>query len=169
MVFFENKPDFKFKKGEYEMSKNYYRLPSGTTGHLFEIEILGECRVSWSGYMKWNDAKELARRNQPWSDPTNPTCSIARQFRNSVVKSMGLSEREQREVRLYTAVHTPFDVFHGVDGWFEFNGIVVTIDVTTNSHKDSCKADVLITANDLGDDDCISQSKALEVAQLLCG
>lgn len=41
------------------------------------------------------------------------------------------------------------DVFHGVDGFFEFHGIVVTIDVTTNPNKDSGKADVIVHPDDL--------------------
>lgn len=149
------------------MGNTYYAPTLGVTGHLFEIEILGECTAHWNGYLKWNQAKKFAMENQPWSDPTNPTCPIAKTFRRDVVKAMNLPKERQEHVRFFTAVHTPFDTFHGVDGWMEFEGTVVTIDVTMNPHKDWCKADVLITAKDLGDGDYISQSRVEEVALLL--
>lgn len=143
------------------MGAKYYQPSDGTTGRIFEDEILGRCFVSWNGYMKWEDARSFAQQNQPWEDPENPDCPIARHLLHNVREKLG------GKVLFFTAIGTPFDVYHGVDGWFEFRGKIVTIDVTKNPFKVSCKADVLLKDEHLGSDDFIVPEIADQVAYLL--
>ncbi|TSC69254.1 MAG: hypothetical protein G01um101456_272 [Parcubacteria group bacterium Gr01-1014_56] len=112
---------------------------NGYTGHLFEVEVLGICRASYCGYMSWKDAAELVRKSQP----VKKTPTVAR-LEQEVGRQLG------EAVKFYTAVRSAMDVLHGTDGFFEFHGFVVTIDVTMNPHKDSGKADVIICEDDLG-------------------
>jgi len=112
----------------------------GYTGHLFEEEVLGRCRVRHHGYMRWRDAAKLARTSQP-----------ARKTPTAVRLEREVSRQLGEAVVFFTAVGSPFDLFHGVDGFFEFCGTVVTIDLTMNPHKDSGKADLIVHRDDLGD------------------
>lgn len=112
----------------------------GITGHLFEEEVLGRCRVRHNGYLRWREAATLARASQP----TCQTATVAL-LERIVSKKIGAA------VRCFTAIGTPLDYFHGVDGFFEFHGTVVTIDVTHNPHKDTGKADLIVHPDDLGD------------------
>lgn len=112
----------------------------GYTGHLFEEEMLGTCKAPYRGYMSWRDAAEMVRKNQP----TKKTETVTN-LEKEVGKQLG------EVVKFYTAVRSSMDMFHGTDGFFEFHGFVVTVDVTTNLHKDSGKADIIIHQDDLGD------------------
>lgn len=110
------------------------------TGHLYEVEKLGRCTATSRGYMKFRASLDFARAHQPRSKR-----QVAAQLEREVSKRLG------GWCDFYTAVRTPLDVYHGVDGFFELDGIVVTVDVTMNSRKDSCKADVLVCREDLAD------------------
>lgn len=110
----------------------------GYTGHLFEEEVLGICKASYRGYMSWRDAAELVRKNQPLKKTR-----VATRLEVEVGRQLG------EVVRFFTAVRSVMDVFHGTDGFFEFRGLVVTIDVTMKSDKDSGKADLIVHADDL--------------------
>lgn len=108
---------------------------SGYTGGLLEEEVLGHCVVRWDGYMKFRQAKAFARSNQPKSP-----CPIAQKFRASVAKEMKV---DIGDVNIFTAVGSPLDKFHSIDGWFEFKGLTVTFDITM-SHKGGYRADVTV-------------------------
>ncbi len=110
----------------------------GYTGHLFEEEVLGICKASCHGYMLWREAADLVRKNQP-----------AKKAPTAIRLEIEVGRQFGEGVRFFTAVRSAMDVFHGVDGFFEFRGVVVTIDVTTNQHKDSGKADVIVYKGDL--------------------
>lgn len=107
-------------------------------GHLFEEEVLGRCRVSFHGYMSWKEAASEVRDNQPISQRP-----LAGRLEKEVASRLG------RQCRLYTAVRSALDVFHGVDAFFEFHGQVVTIDLTMNPDKICGKADLIIQEDDL--------------------
>lgn len=114
------------------------RFDDGYTGHLFEKEILGTCLVAHRGYMRWQDAAEMVRKNQP-----RMKTRVAERLEGEVSRQFG------KRVTLFTAVGSTLDCMHGVDGFFEFEGAVVTIDLTTNPHKDSTKADLLVHQDDI--------------------
>ena len=115
---------------------------SGYTGHLFEEEVLGRCRTTHRGYMRWNDAAAEVRKSQPRA--MTPTAS---KLQSELRKKLpGI------DIRFYTAVGSTLDRMHSVDGFFEFEGKVsVTLDLTMNPDKDCCKADVLVCESDLAD------------------
>ena len=116
------------------------RITTGYTGHLFEREVLGECRAAARGHMGYREAAELVRKSQP----TKKT-STATRLEAEVGKRLGGA------VKFFTAVGSAMDLFHGTDGFFQFEGFIVTIDVTMNPNKDSGKADVIICEDDLVD------------------
>lgn len=107
-------------------------------------------KATESGYLKFNDALELVRKHLV-QDPTNPSKPFANELRIVVIDALGLkSEDEMDRVRFYSAIGTPADVFHGVDGWMEYESpdgrqFVVTLDVTKNTEVlKNRKADVVI-------------------------
>lgn len=120
----------------------------GYTGRLFEEEVLGVLKVSWSreDYVPFNKALALARTHQNWN-PSDPSSRPANDLHSEV--ALALELEDWQELRLYSSVNSPLDYFHGVDGFFEFRGQVVTIDVTTNSRKVTAKADFVIHPADL--------------------
>lgn len=115
-------------------------MRDGITGHLFEEEVLGRCAATYRGYMTFREAAELVRKNQPAK--ARPA---ALRLHAEVAKRFG---KWADGVRFYTAVRSSLDVFHGVDGFFEFRGVVVTIDVTINPHKVCGKADLVVSGDD---------------------
>ncbi len=129
---------------------NKYFQCSGETGHIVEEEILGSCHVQWDGkmYFKYAESMELARKSQT-GDPSAPTLFGASTLHSAVVKEMKISD--PRQLRLYSAVGSPLDRFHGVDGWFEFQGVVITFDLTLCEQKDQAKANVVVHAQELDD------------------
>ncbi len=112
----------------------------GTTGTLFEEEVLGCCTVRDRGYLTWDAALRAVLTHQP-----------ERRTTTVVALERRVQERVGLPVQLFTALRSPMDRFHGTDGFFYFKGLVVTFDLTCNPHKDCCKADLLITPDDLAD------------------
>ena len=122
---------------------------TGTTGRLFEWSVLGAGLATPScEYMPFRGAMNLARRLAAW-DPIDPEPRQASDLHAYVCESLDVGVDE---VRFYSALGTVLDTFHGVDGWFEWRGRVVTIDLTANEHKDRCRADVMIRPEHLDDD-----------------
>jgi hypothetical protein len=126
----------------------------GYTGHLFEEEVLGKCTITHRGYMRWQEAAQLVRKNQP-----HVMTPVATQLQAELRKKLpGI------DVRFYTAVGSTLDKMHSVDGFFEFEGkVTVTIDLTMNPHKDACKADVLVGQGDLSDLPAVAHRVAREL------
>lgn len=111
---------------------------SGYTGHLFEEEVLGACKVRWDRkrYYSYRLCVEATKKCQP------------KQTRHQVVSlETTVSSELGQPVKFFTAVGTPMDVLHGVDGFFECEGMLVTIDLTLNPHKTSHKADIVFNPN----------------------
>ena len=126
-------------------------MMTGLTGRLFEWSVLGRELVtplSLRGYMSYQKAMALARRLASW-DPTDPEPQMANTLHFYVCEALGVECYS--EVRFYSALGTPLDLFHGVDCWIEVRGRVVTIDLTANGHKDYHKADVVVHPEDLED------------------
>jgi len=116
----------------------------GYTGHLYEIEVLGQCEGPWDGksYMTYEASMAFAECNQPARKQP-----AARNLQTAVSDLMGGT------VEFFTAVGTPLDRFHGVDAWLVFEGHVVTIDVTLNSDKDVAKAHIVFNPHEMDFDD----------------
>lgn len=114
------------------------------TGGLYEVEVLGTCRVAWDGetYKPYREALIEAANNQPW-DPKDPGCKVANNLHAQVAIALELEDWGRLE--LFTAVGTALDRFHGIDGFFVLDRKhFVTLDVTMNPHKDEYKADVVL-------------------------
>ena len=93
--------------------------------------------------MKFNEALEEVKQNQPYS-PNHPTGEAA-VFHEAVALAMGI---RPEDLELYTAIGSTLDRFHGIDGFFSFDGIIVTLDITANMSKDEYKARVIVTIKD---------------------
>jgi hypothetical protein len=95
------------------------------------------------GYLPFEKAVKLTREFQP-GDPTNPKKDFANDLRLAIIER--LEERDflkpgnEDNVKFYSALGMPLDIFHGIDAFVEFTdkaGIThrVTLDETTNSAK----------------------------------
>ncbi len=68
----------------------------------------------------------------------------------------GLSLEDYDALKFYTATHTPADTLYGIDCFFEYEGIILTIDLTINDSKIESgtgveKADWIVTLKDISD------------------
>jgi len=131
-------------------------------GKFFEGAVLGRCFGKWDGYMTFKKAMEAVKLGQP-GDPTDPEQRTANDLHALVCEELGLEDYSK--LQFFTAVESPLDYYHGVDGWFEFSGKVVTIDVTLNPKKELPKADIII----LGEDDGISRETLSLSAKKIAG
>jgi len=132
------------------------RIPEGVSGRMYEAETLGSgvAATKWfararelgadeQGFLPYEKAVELAREFQP-SDPTNPAMDFPNDLRLAIIERLeerGLLEPNNEDnVKFYSAVGMPLDIFHGVDAFVEVvgnNGDIyrVTLDETTNPKK----------------------------------
>jgi hypothetical protein len=118
------------------------RGQDGVTGHLFEAEILGECLVEWDGsYCSFRKSMWMVKNNQP-SDPSDPGPKLINDLHAHIALELELMDWSV--LRFYTAVGSPLDECHMIDGFFEYCGQVVTMDLTLNCHKDEARADLVI-------------------------
>ncbi len=106
-------------------------------GADFEVEVIGSATIKFTGYMTFAAAVQAVRTHQP-ARKTATVVALEREF-----------ERRGMKVPFYTAVGSSLDFHHGVDGFFEFNGVVVTVDVTINPTKEVAKADLVVHPDDL--------------------
>lgn len=121
----------------------------GYTGRLAEAEFMPDCgsgcRGEWVAYKRssWNYPdvdedevlREIVRHSQPlgWN-PARPNMeggALHRMVSEKLGEKLGSGASG---LRLYTALRSPLDS-RGVDGFFEYDGRVVTIDLTTNPDK----------------------------------
>ncbi len=122
----------------------------GYTGQVFERDCFQPCRKEVVGevkYMPFKEAVDWVKKHQPagW-DPRNPGKQISSNLRRLVVDKLG---ETGSGLMFYTALKSPLDEFHGVDGFFELGDKRVTVDVTRNRSKTEYKADLVISDRDL--------------------
>ena len=108
-----------------------------------EWEVLGECMVRTSVKMDFWQAVAFAKRHQP-HDPFHPRGAGA-DFQRAVADELPVCPSR---LGLYTGLGTPLDRL-GVDGFFFWDGLIVSFDLTKNPHKDSTRARVLVTGEDV--------------------
>lgn len=137
---------------------------TGYTGILLEEEVLLECLWSGNGeYVPYCRSMNMVKKYQPW-DPTDPSSRAANNLQ--VLIAEALSIEDYSEVKLYTAVGSPLDIWHGIDGFVEWMGFTVTIDLTANPLKESYKADIIIHEDEIYDQEQL-RIVAEQIAQLL--
>ena len=149
------------------------------TGNLFESQFIGEADTDnpkyrqalekakkeeekagmKDGYIRFRKAMELARQSQTY-DPTNPNKPFARDIRIAFQDLLKLETPEEMDlVRFFTAVGTPLDKLHGVDGFLEYldpkdrKRYFATFDLTANPQKRVYKSDIIVVEKDLPDPD----------------
>jgi len=121
-------------------------------GQFFEQAIFKGCVDDDfdvdNGYMEYKESLAWAKDHQPKKDYNNPETLDSEQL--SQLKSAVSSKLTNVDevLRFYTAIGSPLDVLHGVDGFFEIGNHIVTLDLTLNSDKIIAKADVVILADD---------------------
>ena len=120
--------------------------PIRFTGGEIEEEVIGHALVSWDGnYVPFNRSMMVVKAHQPW-DPSDPEPRFASDLHASVALALNLDDWS--ELRFYTAVGSPLDFFHGIDCFFEFRGLIVTIDLTVDPKKLVGKADLVLNVSD---------------------
>jgi len=120
-----------------------------TTGRLFEWEVLkdGVDIMSNREHVKYKTyysaMKEVVRQaHKTGWDVTDPESRVANDLHANVAEELGIDDYDKLE--FYPAVGSNFDIFHGVDCFFVYEGKVVTIDLSIRN-KQTFKADLLIT------------------------
>ena len=95
---------------------------SGITGHQFEEEFVGSCKVRWTGeYIPFRPSVDMVRKGQP----TDAVHELGKSFLTEVAKALNVTEAE---LTLLTAVGTPLDQFHRIDAIIEYRGMVAYVD-----------------------------------------
>jgi hypothetical protein len=126
------------------------------TGRLLESIVFGKTTVAWEGemrYLPYKEAFTFCKEHQPcgWN-PTDPPTRAGSNLYASIALKLEETIGEfdwEKELRFFSAIGSPLDVFHGIDGWFEFQGRVVTFDLTANTAKaDGYKAKVILLYED---------------------
>ncbi len=116
-----------------------------SSGTIVERELLGRIKQASDSphYIDRHKAFARIRRLQPeGSDPHDPKTDFAAVVMTEIEKLLGVPGQDR--VQFYTAVGSTLDRHQGIDGWFEYNGDVVTIDITLNPHKGpEKKADIV--------------------------
>jgi hypothetical protein len=125
-------------------------------GKIVESELLGETKKEivifdqlheTETYMKYKEAVNFAKSHQR-GDPFNPKRFFPKSLRDALKEQESLHVTDEDQIGFYTAVNSPLDRYHGVDAFVEYKqegkSIIITIDVTMNSSKDSYKADVIL-------------------------
>lgn len=116
--------------------------PHTPEGADLENALLGKASVAPTekiDYLPFAEAVQFAKDHQP--ELTSRSKELIT-LRNKVAES---AANKDEPVRFFTAVGTPLDVYHGVDGFFEQNGRIATVDVSMRE-KEDFKADVLLSA-----------------------
>ncbi|MBI4457790.1 hypothetical protein HY633_02405 [Candidatus Uhrbacteria bacterium] len=155
------------------------------SGNEFEYDLFGQVDIrdpkylvelakattdKQTGYVPFRQAVDLAKKFQP-GDPTNPKKDFLRELRIELVDKLGLeTEKDADAVKVFTAVKTPLDAFHGADAFVTFtkNGkeILVTLDASLRKDKitgiDKSKADVLIGEMPMPEEDEDAYLQAIE-------
>lgn len=152
--------------GEYESRRGYsgrlyeqdffWSINAENPGYLRKLNNIKQPsqKESFDYYVNFKDALELAKKFQPIDktdpskepvDPANPRAPLLRDLKEALVEQMDLSDDQADRLKLYTAVGSPLDKFHGVDAFVEYDGKIITLDITMRETEGEKKADVIIT------------------------
>jgi len=98
-------------------------------------------------YIGYKDSLGWVKEHQPKKDYNNPETLDSVQL-SKLKNAISLKLPNIDEVlRFYTAIGSPLDILHGVDGVFELGDNIVTVDLTLDPNKVIAKADVIILAD----------------------
>lgn len=145
------------------------------SGAEMERDVLGECKLKPEAYEKLIQIRQNDGYVKYWDavrwieefydgDPTDPPDSFPNDLHATVAESLELEDYS--ELRYYSALKTPLDVYHGVDGFFTWRDVIATIDITKNPSKGKeYKADLLITQDPQKNEDEEQESYELRLRQ----
>lgn len=133
------------------------------TGHSHELDAFGKPQLNEElyqrtlkilvekyksqaklpGWIPFNDARDLLIRS---TLPLKPKRPFINELRTQVAQKLGV---DSNQIRIFSAVKTPLDIFHGTDAivrYIERDGtpVDITLDITKNEKKDIAKANVLL-------------------------
>lgn len=126
------------------------------TGRLFEFDFCGKVvdyHKSRAEYQPWyssvnqiiNRFSRGAEKNPAHWDVSDPPGLCSDLF---YYVATALQVNNMEELRVFPAFGSAFDIYHGVDLFFQYQGRICTVDLSCNPHKDSYKADVVICPDD---------------------
>lgn len=137
------------------------------TGETVEKELFGRSHYEAKtgehnpdySFVHPERAYSMLKQMQPF-DPFEPTPDFASELQATVYNALQV---DANQVGFYTAVKSPLDRFHGVDGWLEINQppgklTRITIDLTTNPEKERSGADIIFLVPREGLDRSISRA-----------
>jgi len=138
-------------------------IKANTEGSEFKRKHKGGGKPLKRGYVDFEKSLMIAKSHQPWGhNPRRPRAPFLREMYDCIAP---LLKKGRHYLRVFIAVKTPLDFWHGVDFFFEYEGNIVTVDVTLKPGKDFYKAKILITSNDILRNK--HHRKAQEIARLL--
>src|SRR5579872_3883383 len=120
-------------------------LSSLYPGRQFEINTLGYTPITGyiPPYAEFNDSMWWVVSHQPEDyDFRRPTGGLNEELFELVAER--LPKKWRKFLYLFIAVGSSFDQYHGIDAFFYLNGVIVSIDVTTDLSKTG-KADFIVT------------------------
>ena len=143
----------------------------GYTGRLLEEEVLAKVGGDWreQGFFTEEKSYEWVKSHQPWN-PSDPNVVeggpnyIANDLHYKVAEALQLEDLS--ELKFYTALDSPLDLYFGVDAFFEYHDAILTVDLTQNPHKLSHKADIIVRPGDLESEEAM-ENVASQIATYL--
>jgi hypothetical protein len=123
-------------------------------GKIIEGEMFGKSK-GFKGkedmYLPYDDSVFIVKKCQPSPESIKP---FAQALRNKLLEKFNMAHDDEK-IKFFTAVDSPLDLFHGVDGFIELKvGLTtylrVTYDITANPQKNTCSADILIDVPESG-------------------
>lgn len=149
---------------------------SGATGGIVEEELFGKSLYEKETHLDMEHYEYFSKRNsfevlkdmQPFDDPTEPDPDFANAVHCYVFEGL---EIDAKDLRFYTAVKSPLDRFHKVDGWFEIGEgrktTMVTVDLTLNPKKGEYKADIVFLVPEGGLDRKVDKKQFIQYSEKL--
>lgn len=105
-------------------------------------------------YISFKDALDLVRKYQPKKEKqkgrvelNNPQKPFLDDLRLEIIEGLGLKKDEEKDgLMVYTSDGSPLDYLHGADFIVDWNGKIMTADISMKEQKDArkTKADIVI-------------------------
>src|SRR3989344_2682941 len=168
-----------------------YQRPEDS-GKVSEYFVLGEIRQTEAyirelkkvqkenGYVSWKDSLRLVRKFSPYN-PTDPHDKpFLNDLRIAFIDELGFTEeRDMDRVKIFTAVGSPLDFWHGIDTFIEvedgngrtskiigFDAKEMADSPETREHAHEKKADIIIFMKDFPDAESESKEYVAKMGEI---
>ena len=98
------------------------------------LQEFGKSKQDGNVYLSFNRAIELIKRFYV-QDPHKPSKPLAADLFQALLKKLQLEDSQK--LSFYSAIGTPLDTFHGIDGFCEYENVRLAIDLTANPRKEN--------------------------------